>query len=1031
MVAEPVFTTPAGLTELLQDRPASFQVVATYASSYALDYGVVPGLTLSSAGVLSGTPTIAGTTPLTVRALTANPGVYKDKAFTALVETTPAWNTTTLSPFGLGLAGATAFDATGAVQYSLQSGALPPGVTLAMTGLLSGTATALGTFSFTVRAAKASATNSTDRAFTLLVTDLPAWATPAALTDVPAAVAYSLTLQATNAASYSLQSGALPGGVSLNTSTGALTGTPVSGSYNFRIRAVRTGAPNVYAERDFSLIVAISPTWVTGSALNKTAQSVAFSLQLQANDVASTGYTVIAGSPPAGVSVSTAGVLSGTPAGLETATFTVRARSVLSAIVYAERVFTITTVPLPVWTTASSLTEAVKGDPFSLTLAATNALTYAVKAGSTLPAGLTLTGAVLAGSATVINSYSFTITATGDAANAQTDRNFTLAVTSGIATLTVSTATWPLGGVSSVALAAIDGAAPSFLCTFQSNGGVCYKFSFNMARNGVRTAFTMTQPFGSYTYGGASGTNQNGGWSPGSSRSIGHSIVGSNFVLDLSNTPRNSPSSVSIQLPFTWQTGDLITELDIHAVAGQSTTMISASTNMKNAPAVPLLNYVPYRGVKGGNNGVAMFIGADGNVYGCGDNSTGRITGVVGASTNLLTQVPGLSSISRLTQWAEFPGYAQNNAGVWYQWGPYVGGSLGDGSASSGVTTPRVWSTVPNIVRMVTSRSGSYAMNAAGSWYYWGSNGNGELGSGAGVVATPTLLTAYTNVKNIVSTDLGFLFLLDDGSLYGSGSLNLSSSNQSSTTRVLIMTGVKDFIESQAYSTAIFVRKADNSIWCWGTNINGSLCLGNATTVYSTSPVRHTAMETWTGGLKNIMVSPECTLVLSQTGVVTAFGLRPAYSSATGTELTGAVIPGLPPISYIYGIRGGGCIFVTETLDVWTSGTNTNWQTGFNSGASRDATLLTTSFVLAPISISPTWATPAGALGITAGTVYKRLFAADAGTYLVYSGVLPAGVTLSNDGLLSGSYDGNSSGTFVVRAYAAVVSAFSDRAFTF
>jgi hypothetical protein len=149
------------------------------------------------------------------------------------------------------------------------------------------------------------------------------------------------------------------------------------------------------------------------------------------------------------------------------------------------------------------------------------------------------------------------------------------------ATLNVRTTLWPLGGVSSALLHAPDNIVPAFTCTFQSNGGVCYVFSFKMLRNGVSTAFTMTQPFGLWTYGGASGVNQNGGWIAGQSRSITHSIVGSNFVLDLSNVPRNNPSSVSIALPFTWQSGDAIADLDIHAVQGQGTTLISATTNMK------------------------------------------------------------------------------------------------------------------------------------------------------------------------------------------------------------------------------------------------------------------------------------------------------------------------------------------------------------------------------------------------------------------------------------------------------------------
>lgn len=66
---------------------------------------------------------------------------------------------------------------------------------------------------------------------------MPVWVT----TTLPVgtvSVAYSATLNATNATSYSVQSGTLPAGLSLNTSTGAITGTPTTnGTSNLTFRA--------------------------------------------------------------------------------------------------------------------------------------------------------------------------------------------------------------------------------------------------------------------------------------------------------------------------------------------------------------------------------------------------------------------------------------------------------------------------------------------------------------------------------------------------------------------------------------------------------------------------------------------------------------------------------------------------------------------------------------------------------------------------------------------------------------------------
>ena len=92
----------------------------------------------------------------------------------------------------------------------------------------------------------------------LTVSDAPAWTTSAgSLGTVSNGGTINFTVAATNATSFTVQSGALPGGASLNTSTGAITGTE-SGStqtttFNFTIRA--TDAEGQTADRAFSITI--------------------------------------------------------------------------------------------------------------------------------------------------------------------------------------------------------------------------------------------------------------------------------------------------------------------------------------------------------------------------------------------------------------------------------------------------------------------------------------------------------------------------------------------------------------------------------------------------------------------------------------------------------------------------------------------------------------------------------------------------------------------------------------------------------
>jgi len=92
----------------------------------------------------------------------------------------------------------------------------------------------------------------------LTVSDAPAWTTAAgSLGTVANGGTINFTVAATDATSFAVQSGSLPGGASLNASTGAITGTE-SGStatttYTFTIRA--TDAQGQTADRQFTITI--------------------------------------------------------------------------------------------------------------------------------------------------------------------------------------------------------------------------------------------------------------------------------------------------------------------------------------------------------------------------------------------------------------------------------------------------------------------------------------------------------------------------------------------------------------------------------------------------------------------------------------------------------------------------------------------------------------------------------------------------------------------------------------------------------
>ena len=95
----------------------------------------------------------------------------------------------------------------------------------------------------------------------LTVSDAPAWTTSAgSLGSNAAGSSVSYTVAATGATSFAVQSGSLPGGVSLNTSTGVISGTESGATaettYNFTIRA--SDAEGQTADRAFSITITVA-----------------------------------------------------------------------------------------------------------------------------------------------------------------------------------------------------------------------------------------------------------------------------------------------------------------------------------------------------------------------------------------------------------------------------------------------------------------------------------------------------------------------------------------------------------------------------------------------------------------------------------------------------------------------------------------------------------------------------------------------------------------------------------------------------
>jgi hypothetical protein len=135
-------------------------------------------------------------------------------------------------------------------------------------------------------------------------------------------------------------------------------------------------------------------------------------------------WSLAAGTLPAGLSLSSGGVLSGTPTTAGTSSFTVRVTDSGSPAASDTQVLSLTiNPPPPLNITTTSLPAGTVGAPYSQTLAATGGIapyTWSLSSG-TLPPGLGLSpGGVLGSSPTTAGSYTFTVQVTDNIGGADT-----------------------------------------------------------------------------------------------------------------------------------------------------------------------------------------------------------------------------------------------------------------------------------------------------------------------------------------------------------------------------------------------------------------------------------------------------------------------------------------------------------------------------------------------------------------------------------------------------------------------------------
>ena len=416
--------------------------------------GIPTGMSINATtGLISGTPTVTGVYTVLERVTDVN-GLFDEETITINVVTKPT--ITTVTPLARGVvgqpvspiaqtktAGSAVIASTGA--WSIASGALPTGLVLnADTGEITGTPTATGIYSFTVQLVDTAGEIAT-KVETMTILAPPRISTTpttvkyyvdTANTLANTSVAGSGALPATGA--WTITSGALPTGMTLNANTGLISGTPsVTGT--FTITEKLTDINGLFDEETITINVVRKPVITTTTPLRENVVGVAIAPEAQTSTpgsaaVPATGAwsLVDPATLPAGLQFNAdTGEITGTPTTSGNFTFVVKLTDTGGEI--ATKTLTMKVVAPPTITTAVITYKKMVGEYANMpnTAAKGTAAINLVGAWSAanLPDGFTIdpaTGAVN-GVGEVEGVYTFDVTVT-DAAGLTDTTTITIEV---------------------------------------------------------------------------------------------------------------------------------------------------------------------------------------------------------------------------------------------------------------------------------------------------------------------------------------------------------------------------------------------------------------------------------------------------------------------------------------------------------------------------------------------------------------------------------------------------------------------------
>jgi uncharacterized protein (TIGR03437 family) len=372
----------------------------------------------------------------------------------------------------------------------------------------------------------------------------------------------------------------LPGGFSFNSATGAFSGTATTpGVYSFTLKVSDSASTPATAV----LTISFSVFGITTSALPAATTTSAYSQQIVAAG-GTAPYSFAAKGLPQGLSLSTSGLLSGTPSTDGTFPIAVQVKDATGLSTSANFSLVVTGSPQPLSVSGGSMPNGTVGSSYSSNVTATGGAppyTWTLTGGSLPDGGVTLSSSgAITGTPRTPGTYVFTVLVADTAGSANI----------GTFTITIAPATLELTSVSSFPLGNANSPYP--LQILSASGGAA-PYTFSISNGSLPAGLTLSSPqiSGTPTAAGTSGfrltVTDSAGSTASASASITISPQSANLILSASTVPLSltldsfgvpTPASVTVQ------SSEVMQILNYSVAVGTASPWLDVTTGTATTP---------------------------------------------------------------------------------------------------------------------------------------------------------------------------------------------------------------------------------------------------------------------------------------------------------------------------------------------------------------------------------------------------------------------------------------------------------------